>query len=49
MSNNALEIRESKTGEVSIPDLMSLEVTSLEEAYEFLVEGLKVNTQGIEE
>lgn len=42
----SLDIREAKNGEISIPDLMSIEVFSMEEAIEFLMAGLKNRATG---
>lgn len=37
-----LDIRESKNGEISIPDLSNIQVTNMEEAIQYLMIGLKV-------
>jgi hypothetical protein len=41
-----LEIRESKNGEISIPDLVTVEVTKMQEAIQFLMIGLKNRATG---
>jgi hypothetical protein len=38
----ALDIRESKTGEISILNLSAVEVLSMKEVINFLAEGIKV-------
>lgn len=38
----ALEIRESKAGEITIVGLSSIEVVSMKEAISYLAEGIKV-------
>ena len=42
-TNIGLDIRESKNGDISIPDLVTVEVTKMQEAIQFLMIGLKVN------
>jgi len=41
-TNIGLDIRESKNGEITIPDLVTVEVTKMQEAIQFLMIGLKV-------
>ena len=41
-----LEIRESKNGEISIPDLMNVEISTIEDAIQYLMVGLKNRATG---
>jgi len=41
-TNVGLDIRESKNGEISIPELVTVEVSKMQEAIQFLMIGLKV-------
>jgi hypothetical protein len=44
-TNIGLDIRESKNGEISIPDLVTVEISKMQEAIQFLMIGLKVFNQ----
>jgi len=46
ISKEELEIRESKNGDVQIPELITLEVTSLYHAFEILALGLHNRVTG---
>lgn len=41
-----LDIRESKNGEISIPDLVTVEVYNMEDAIQYLLVGLKNRATG---
>ena len=41
-TNQGLDIREAKNGDISIPDLVTVRVTKMQEAIQFLMVGLKV-------
>lgn len=43
-TNVGLDIRESKNGEISIPDLVTVEISKMQEAIQFLMIGLKVRS-----
>ena len=49
MYNNTLvplDIRESKYGEISIPDLSNVQITCMEDAIQYLMVGLKNRATG---